>query len=143
MTPTIYYLCIKQHNQTFLKYLCKTVQEPYHYRGSGKYWKLYIKKHGNDVATYIIGTYETKEALIEAGMYYSKVWNIVESNEWANLKVEEGDGGFGENNPMKLLKNKEKLRQRMMGPNHHMKRPEHRERQRNNLLKYNPMLQPD
>jgi hypothetical protein len=90
----IHTLYIKQHNQTFLKYLGYTSRDPYRYKGSGKYWKRHLKTHGNNVDTYIIGTYETKEKLKEAGIYYSHIWNVVESNEWANFKPEEGDGGF-------------------------------------------------
>lgn len=29
----------------------------------------------------------------EAGLHYSKLWNIVEDTNWANLKPESGDGG--------------------------------------------------
>ena len=34
-----------------------------------------------------------KEEIKEKGLYYSKLWNIVESEEWANLNPERGDGG--------------------------------------------------
>lgn len=107
-------LYVKQHNQTLLKYLGKTTQDPYKYKGSGIHWKRHLKIHGNDVDTYIIGTYETKEALKEAGLYYSKVWNVVKSDKWANLKLEEGDGGFSNEARLKakLPESKEKMRQK-------------------------------
>ena len=44
MRPT--YIYIKQHLKTGLKYLGKTVKDPYNYLGSGKYWKSHIHKHG-------------------------------------------------------------------------------------------------
>lgn len=85
------YLYIKTHNQTGLKYLGQTSKNPFKYKGSGKYWKRHLKQHGNDVITDILGTYQNKEDLSAAGIYYSKLWNIVESSEWANLGPETGD----------------------------------------------------
>ena len=89
----MYYLYIKTHNETGLKYLGKTQQDPQKYKGSGKRWKSHIKKHGYNVNTEIIGIFQTNEALKEVGQKYSIEWNIVESKEWANLKEECGDGG--------------------------------------------------
>ena len=71
-----------------------------------------------------MGVFDNIVELKERGLHYSKMWNIVESDEWANLQYEEGNGGFGENHPMKLPENKEKLRQRMTGENNPMKRLE-------------------
>lgn len=87
------YLYVKKHNVTGLKYLGKTSQNPYEYKGSGKHWKLHLKKHGNNVTTEIILETESKKHLKEAGIYYSNLWNVVKSSDWANLKPEEGDGG--------------------------------------------------
>lgn len=85
---------VKTHNVTGLKYLGKTKSEdPHSYRGSGKRWKLHIKKHGYDVTTEILRECISNEEVKEWGLYYSKLWNVVASNEWANLKVEDGDGG--------------------------------------------------
>ncbi len=86
-------LYVKTHNVTGLKYLGKTVQDPYTYEGSGKYWKLHINKHGYDVTTEILGSYDDKKDLKVMGEFYSKIWDIVESDQWANLKEECGDGG--------------------------------------------------
>jgi hypothetical protein len=88
-----YYLYIKIHNKTGLKYLGQTTRDPFLYRGSGKYWLAHIKKHGYDVATEILLYTENKAKLIEEGITYSKKFNIVESNEWANLIEEIGPGG--------------------------------------------------
>lgn len=87
------YLYVKTHNVTGLKYLGKTKQNPYTYRGSGKYWKAHINKHGYDVTTEIIGTFNTNKELKIISIKYSIQNNIIESNQWANLKLEEGDGG--------------------------------------------------
>lgn len=87
------YLYVKTHRRTGLKYLGKTIRDPYTYKGSGTVWLRHIKKHGNDVDTKIVFSTDDKEELKQKGVYYSKLWNITESSDWANLKPEEGDGG--------------------------------------------------
>lgn len=88
-----YHLYVKTHNKTGLKYLGRTgASDPHKYQGSGSYWKRHILQHGYNVTTDIIGTYSTIEELRKIGLYYSKLWNIVESDEWANLMEEAGDG---------------------------------------------------
>lgn len=90
----MYYLMIKKHNKTNLKYLCQTKRkQPFLYPGSGKYWRLHLEKHGHDISTEILGTFESKQELREAGRYYSELYDVVESDEWANLRIEDGDGG--------------------------------------------------
>lgn len=87
------YLYVKQHNKTGLRYLGKTQQDPFKYRGSGKRWINHLKKHGNDVTTTIIGSFVSNEDLKLKSIQLSEEWDIVNSDEWANLKVEAGDGG--------------------------------------------------
>lgn len=87
------HLYVKTHRKTGLKYLGKTIGDPYTYKGSGTLWMRHIKKHGNDVDTEVIFSTENKEELKQKGIYYSNLWNITESSEWANLRPEEGDGG--------------------------------------------------
>jgi hypothetical protein len=88
------YLYIKTHNITGKKYLGQTKnKDPRTYKGSGKYWKLHIAKYGYNVTTEILKECSTKEELKYWGQYYSTLWNIVENDDWANLKPEEGDGG--------------------------------------------------
>ena len=92
-----HYLMLKTHNITGLKYLCKTStsnnKRPFIYPGSGKYWKQHLSKHGRDIKTEILKICNTKEELKEEGLLYSRLWNIVESNDFANLRDESGDGG--------------------------------------------------
>lgn len=87
------YLYVKTHNVTGLKYLGKTVQDPFTYKGSGKRWVNHIKKHGYDVTTEIIGEFNTHEELIELSIALSEKLNIVRDPNWANLRIEAGDGG--------------------------------------------------
>jgi hypothetical protein len=97
-----YYLYIKTHNVTGLKYLGQTKQNPYKYKGSGVDWKSHIKKYGNNVNTEVILETTNFEEIKKAGRSYSKLWNIVEDDQWLN-KIPETGGGFGvfgENNGM-------------------------------------------
>ncbi len=90
----MFYLYIKTHNKTGLKYLGKTSREdPYSYKGSGIIWSRHLKKYGNDVTTQILLVTEFKEELKQTGIFFSNFWNIVKSEEWANLTIEEGQGG--------------------------------------------------
>ena len=89
------YLYKKTHLDTGLKYLGKTIaKNPYTYPGSGVYWKRHLEAHGNNVETEILRECKTEEELTFWGQYYSKLWNVVESKEWANLIEEAGPGGF-------------------------------------------------
>jgi hypothetical protein len=87
------YLYLKTHNITGLKYLGKTIQDPYIYKGSGKRWSRHINLHGNNVTTTIIFESNNKDEIKQQGLYYSSLWNIVADQSFANLKPEEGDGG--------------------------------------------------
>lgn len=91
------YLYIKTHNVTGLKYFGKTIgKNPNAYKGSGTRWLNHINYHGYDVTTEILGYYITEEECKQAALDFSKKHNIVESNEWANLELEDGlNGGFG------------------------------------------------
>jgi hypothetical protein len=88
------YLYIKTHNKTGLKYFGKTTRNnPHKYLGSGKYWKAHLKKHGADYTTEIYGIYYDKDDCLKSAVEFSKTNNIVESKEWANLRIESLDGG--------------------------------------------------
>jgi hypothetical protein len=88
------YLYVKTHNTTGLKYLGKTVNEDYHsYPGSGKRWIRHLNEHGFDYTTEILLATEDKQEFKETAVFFSRLWNIVSSDEWANFRIEEGDGG--------------------------------------------------
>jgi hypothetical protein len=88
------YLYVKTHTKTGLKYLGQTSQsDPHKYPGSGTRWLHHLRKHGRDYSTEILKECQTKEELKEWGLYYSNLWNIVKSDNWANLKHEEAGGG--------------------------------------------------
>lgn len=117
------YLYVKTHNQTGLKYFGKTKQNPYKYRGSGKYWLNHIRKHGNDVNTEIVFQSTDQKEIEKIGKELSEKWKVTSDNSWANLKDETGDGGWdhinsdrdtfylkkiGVKNPMLLEKSRKK-----------------------------------
>lgn len=93
-----YYLMIKEIEQTGLKYLCKRKQckdltEHLRYKGSGKLWRRILKAHPEyTIKTTVIGLYN-KQDLKKYGTYYSNLYDIVKSEDWANLIPEVGDGG--------------------------------------------------
>lgn len=109
---TIYYLCVKTHQTTGLKYLCQTKRkDPYKYKGSGTEWCKHLNKYGNKHTTEVLRECYTKEELKEYGLFYSSLWNVVDSSDWANLKPEDGGGGwylFGDKNPQKRKEVREK-----------------------------------
>lgn len=126
---TIYYLYVKTHNITGLKYLGKTIQNPHKYRGSGKKWKSHIRKHGYNVTTEILKECSSDKELKEWGLYYSRLWNIVEARDengnklWANLKPENGDGGSTseiQNRPEVIQKRKDKFKDPVFKEKHSM-----------------------
>lgn len=90
----IYYLYVKTHNKTGLQYLGYTSSvDPHKYTGSGKYWLLHLNKHGFDFSTRVLHKCVSKLAIKAWGLFYSRLWSIVNSKQWANLKEENGDGG--------------------------------------------------
>jgi hypothetical protein len=98
-----YSLYVKTHRVTGLKYLGQTSKsDPHKYTGSGKYWLRHIKQHGKNWDTEILLESQNKKDIDKLGAHYSDLWNVVESNDWANLKPETGDGAAsGIYNPMK------------------------------------------
>lgn len=98
---TIYYLYVKTHKVTGLKYLGQTSQDPFKYLGSGIDWVSHLKKFGNDVHTEILLKTTDKSERNQLGRYYSTLWHIVTAADnfgnkiWAN-KIPETGGGSGE-----------------------------------------------
>lgn len=68
-------------------------KDPYTYKGSGVFWRKIINKLDCEIETEILGHYSTNEELREAGEYYSELFDVVKSKEWANCIPEIGDGG--------------------------------------------------
>jgi hypothetical protein len=88
------YLYVKTHNKTGLKYFGKTTKkDPYKYKGSGIYWRKHLKAHGYDFTTEIVGTFEDANQCEKFALDFSAKYNICDSEEWANLKEENGLDG--------------------------------------------------
>ena len=91
------YIYVKQSPKGLL-YLGKTIQDPYKYEGSGLRWQNHLKAHNlkpNDLQTWILHETINQDEVKELGLYYSNLFNVVKSDNWANMKEEIGDGGFG------------------------------------------------
>lgn len=87
-------LYIKTHIVTGLKYFGKTTRADINiYRGSGTYWLKHIKKHGYHVVTELYGEYNCQETASLSAIKFSIDNNIVDSNEWANLELEDAKNG--------------------------------------------------
>jgi hypothetical protein len=86
-----YKLLKKTHLITGLKYLCITKRDDYDiYKGSGVYWRNHLKKYGSDIETELLYETDSLEDLERISLDYSALWDIVESDEWANLIPESG-----------------------------------------------------
>lgn len=90
-------LYIKKHIITGLQYFGKSIQDDINtYKGSGTYWRSHLKKHGRkDVINLWVSDwfYDEKE-IKEFALAFSEIFDIVNSDKWANLKEENGlEGG--------------------------------------------------
>ena len=92
---SLFYLYVKQHNQTLKKYLGYTKRNPDKYLGSGIDWTQHLKENGNSHSTYVIFTSNNKNNIKLLGRYYSEIWNIVDSDDWLNRIPETCSGGKG------------------------------------------------
>jgi hypothetical protein len=98
------YLYKKTHKITGLKYLGITKKkDPHHYTGSGVRWKAHLNEYGRDYTTEILRECPTNEDAKKWGIYYSDLWNVAASDEWANCIQESGYG---------LIPTKEVIRKR-------------------------------
>lgn len=87
-----YFLMLKTHKITGLKYLCfhyGTEESCFTYKGSGKYWLQHLSKHGKDIDTVILEKSADINYIKDRGIEYSKLWDVVKSNEYANLTIED------------------------------------------------------
>ena len=91
----MYYLYVKTHRKTGIRYLGKTrAKDPLKYKGSGVRWLNHIRTHGYDCETTVLLATEDSADIARTGLFFSKLWRVSESKEWANLKDESGDGGW-------------------------------------------------
>jgi len=141
-----FYLLVKTHNITGLKYLCKTSKKNYHtYTGSGLYWKDHLKLHGKNFTTELLRECKSNEEVKEWGQYYSNLWNIVNAKDlsgkkiWANLVPEEGQGVLSETN--KLIQNRPEVKAKNIAAvkEFYKNNPHVREQHRQKALLDNPM----
>lgn len=91
--PTFLY--IKFHTVTGKYYFGKTIKtDPEKYHGSGLHWKSHIKKHGKEfIETPWYCLFLNEKECTEFAILFSNLHNIVESNMWLNLKMENGTDG--------------------------------------------------
>lgn len=88
------YLYVKTHNVTGLKYFGKTTRKDFiSYKGSGILWSRHLKKYGRDFSTELIASFECENECSKFAIQYSIDNDIVNSDEWANLKEENGLDG--------------------------------------------------
>jgi hypothetical protein len=116
------YLYVKTHSKTGLKYLGKTTKDPYTYHGSGVDWKAHLKEHGSEHTTEIIKECQSNQELTNWGRYYSEMWNVAESKEWAN-RIPETGGGANHTDERKEL-----FRQQQLGRKKPPRTKEHTEK---------------
>lgn len=87
-------LMIKTHCITGLKYLCYTQKEDHEtYLGSGKHWRRHLKEHGECITTELIFQTDNYDEFVTVAREKSIEFDVVNDAMWANLKLEEGDGG--------------------------------------------------
>ena len=67
---------------------------PLKYNGSGIHWLRHLKVHGGDIETLWYCLFTDQEELKIFASSCSKLWNIVESNQWLNLTEETGLDGW-------------------------------------------------
>lgn len=85
---------IKTHNATGLRYLCYTRKKDHEsYAGSGIDWLQHLLQHGFNFSTELVLETESFEVFKVKAIELSIQHNVVESSNWANRKIEEGDGG--------------------------------------------------
>jgi hypothetical protein len=96
-------LLVMSHNVTGLKYFCKTsdLRNIYNYKGSGLYWTKHLAKHGKDITVGVMGFYTDYQRCRDVALKFSQENDIVNSDAWANLVLENGTDGAlnGSDNP--------------------------------------------
>lgn len=144
-----FYLLIKTHNITGLKYLCKTSKPNYNkYTGSGKYWKDHLRLHGKDFTTDLLKECKDNEEVRIWGQYYSNLWDVVNAKDsagkkiWANLVPEEGQGVLSATG--KVIQNRPEVKAKNIAgvKEFYKNNPQVREAHSKAALENNPMHRP-
>lgn len=112
-------LYIKRHSLTGLMYFGKTIKDDVSsYLGSGILWSRHINKYGADhVETlWVSDPFTNREELIDFAQLFSEHFDIVGSDRWANLVVENGvTGGAIRAGAILSEDTKEKIRVKALG----------------------------
>ena len=88
------HLYVKKHIDTGLLYFGKTTRSnPYRYLGSGSYWKRHLSKHGKNIETINVWTFNDLSEATTFAIQFSIDNDIVNSTDWANLIIE--DAAYG------------------------------------------------
>lgn len=147
MSKTIY-LYLKTHNTTGLKYLGKTIEDPHTYKGSGLVWNRHLQIHGEDVTTKILFQTEDKALFKEVALHYSRLWDVVNSSEFANLTEESGQGGATRSGYKTSEETKRKISESVKKNNFRQGKPgtmlgrKHNEEARQKMKGRNPIRKP-
>lgn len=89
------HLYVATHKITGLKYFGKTVNPNPWYKGGGVRWNNHLKKHGKQhVEMNYIAKFENVDEAKKFALQFSEENNIVESDEWANLRPENAVDGM-------------------------------------------------
>lgn len=115
-------LYIKQHRATGLRYFGKTERDVNKYHGSGLYWRNHLKQHGKHVDTIWSEKFTDSSLCQEFAEFFSEFFDIVDSDEWANLIPEDSKGGGAKKgrvtpwlNGKKRPEHANKMRERFVG----------------------------
>ena len=89
-------LYIKQCSHCGLKYFGKSTRRDLEtYRGSGTRWNVHLKKHRAKAIHLWNSEWYSDTSIVNFARKFSIMNKIVESNTWANLRIEDGlEGGF-------------------------------------------------
>lgn len=86
-----YRLLIKCHLNTGINYLCVSQRRNYiSYKGSGKIWKSLINAHSSTIHTRVLYRSNDLEDFNKTCLFYSEMFDVVKSPEFANLIPEFG-----------------------------------------------------
>ena len=92
-------LYVMTHLITSFKYLGQTTKDLNLYYGSSRVFTEHCKEWGFLVEKEVLLVTTDPNELAEQGRYYSKLWNVVDDPNWANLREEAGLSTGGRANP--------------------------------------------